>query len=94
MTNEEPVINLSQDTPPNNNDPVVDLFEIRGMFESITYKPTLAPNSVYNQIKIYSLSGDNRLYWFDAVNKRWNYVTATAPVSSLSPSISPSVSPS
>ncbi|MCK9371052.1 hypothetical protein M0R04_14165 [Candidatus Dojkabacteria bacterium] len=49
-----------------------------GVFETVTAAPTGTPTNMINQIKIYTNGSTYRLYWYDAKNNVWHYVTATA----------------
>lgn len=51
-----------------------------GLFPTVSSAPTGAPNKSINQIQIFRDATGTilRLYWFDAKNAEWHYVTATA----------------
>lgn len=51
---------------------------LQGMYETVTAAPTNSPTNALNQVKIYTNGATLRLYWFDAKNNLWHYVTATA----------------
>ena len=52
-----------------------DLF---GKFKTVTAAPTEQPINFLDQIRIYTNGSTYRLYWYDATNKTWHFVTATA----------------
>lgn len=56
----------------------VNLFDIFGLFETVSTAPVGVPNTPYDQIKIYVNSTTYRLYWYDSTAGVWHYVTATA----------------
>lgn len=72
---EVPFAQQESDIPLN---PVVQLFEIFGMLETVTTAPTLPPRGVYQQIKLYtdSISSPSvyRLYIYMPRLNAWKYV--------------------
>lgn len=52
--------------------------DVFGLFETVSAAPTGIPKTWFDQIKIYTNGATLRLYWYDATNATWHYVTATA----------------
>ena len=55
----------------------VNIFDIFGLFQTISFVPTVKPNNIFDQVKIYVNSTTYRLYIYDFVNNVWHYVTLT-----------------
>ena len=62
---------------PKMNEPMF-LSEVLGIYETVTAAPIRNRTNIINQIKIYTNGATLRLYWYDALNDTWHYVTATA----------------
>ena len=54
------------------------LNELVGILETVSTAPAGKPTTLIDQIKIYVNGATYRLYWYDAKNNVWHYVTATA----------------
>lgn len=52
--------------------------DVFGLFETVSTAPTATPKTWFDQIKIYTNGATLRLYWYDATNATWHYITATA----------------
>ena len=53
------------------------IFDIYGLFQTVSVAPTGIPHSIYDQIKIYVNSTTYRLYVYDFTNNVWHYATLT-----------------
>lgn len=71
-----------------NNSQQINLFDIFGLynkvvppfnllFKTVSTAPSGVPTSASEQVQIYVNGATYRLYWFDATNQVWHYVTAT-----------------
>lgn len=48
------------------------------LFKTVSAAPSGVPSSASEQVQVYVNGATLRLYWFDATNQVWHYVTATA----------------
>ena len=55
----------------------MQVFNLLGMIETVSSVPTAVPTTLFQQIKIYSSGGTNRLYIFDVTNQAWKYTSLT-----------------
>lgn len=55
----------------------INLFDLFGMFEVVSAVPTQVPQTIYDQIKIYTNGTTYRLYIYDVTNNAWRYATLT-----------------
>lgn len=54
-----------------------NLFDLFGLFQTVSATPTGIPRSVYDQVKIYVNSTTYRLYIYDFTGNVWHYTTLT-----------------
>lgn len=51
--------------------------DIAGFFQVVSTVPAATPQSLYDQVKIYTNGTTYRLYWYDTTAHTWHYATGT-----------------
>ena len=64
--------------PDDNLPKIIKTNDIFGLFSTVSVAPTSHPKNFSDQILIFTNGATLRLYWYDATNSTWHYVTATA----------------
>lgn len=57
--------------------PIPQISELFGMFQTVSAVPTATPKRLINQIQFYSSGATYRLYIYDTTNNVWRYSTLT-----------------
>ena len=55
----------------------VSIWDLFALFETITTTPTLVPNTIFDQVKVYRSGSTYRLYIYDTLAGAWRYATLT-----------------
>jgi len=59
------------------NSPSVNLRDLAGFIKTVTAAPTWIPKNFFEQFVIYKNGATKRFYWYDTVNKEWDFVVGT-----------------